>query len=99
MWLETDSTLKSTRPVVKYRLVNPNGSLTSTGTWGQYVGTKGQRKAVVGLEMWTTTDGFHVWYIAHNQTIGWGNGWHNDGQFAGTFGKRLEAYAMQILQY
>ena len=61
MWLQTDSTLKSTRPVVKYRLVNPNCTLTSTGTWGQYVGTKGQRKAVVGLEMWTTTDGFHVW--------------------------------------
>ncbi len=49
--------------------------------------------------MWSDTPGIHIWYIAHNQNTGWSGGWHNDGQFAGTYGKRLEAYAMQILQY
>ncbi len=51
--------------------------------------------------MWSDTPGIHIWYIAHNQNTGWSGGWHNDGQFAGTYGKRLEAYAMQtsILEF
>ncbi len=99
MVIQTAQFLFPTRPDLKYRLVNPDGSRTSTGTWGQFVGTKGQSKAVIGLEMWSDTPGVTVWYKAHNQSTGWNGAWQNDGQFAGVYGKRLEAYAMQILQY
>ncbi|NJK94340.1 MAG: hypothetical protein HC905_04805 [Bacteroidales bacterium] len=101
MMIQSAQFLAPTRPDIKYQLIKPDGSVSypGTGTWGVWVGTKGQSLAVIGLQMWSDTPGFHIWYIAHNQSTGWNGGWHNDGQFAGTYGKRLEAYAMQILQY
>ena len=100
MWLQTAQFLAPTRPDIKYQLVDPNGatSYPGTGTWGQFVGTRGQSKAVIGLQMWSDTPGFHIWYIAHNQTTGWNGGWYYDGQIAGT-NKRLEAFAFYILKY
>lgn len=99
MTLQTSSALLNTRPQVYYSLRNPNLTWTSTATWGQFTGTKGQAKAVIGLKIWTSNPGYSIWYIAHNQVTGWNQPWHNDGQFAGIEGKRLEAFAFHILQY
>lgn len=99
MWLQTESSLYLTRPVVYYSLCNPDNSWTNTATWGQFTGTRGLSKAVIGLKIWTNNSSYSIWYKAHNQDTGWNQPWHNDGQFAGIAGKRLEAFAFHILKY
>jgi hypothetical protein len=99
MSFQTDASLFTTRPALFYTLRNPDGSWTPTGTWGDFVGTRGQSKATIGLKMWSTTANYHIWYRAHNQSTGWNQAWQTDGAFAGVFNKRLEAFAFQILYY
>jgi hypothetical protein len=99
MSLQTESSLLLTRPVIYYSLCNPDNSWTSTATWGQFTGTINDSKAVIGLKIWTTNSEYSIWYKAHNQSTGWTQPWHNDGQFAGIQGKRLEAFAFFIVQY
>lgn len=99
MMLQTAQSLLSTRPTIFYTLVRPDYTLCPTAQWGQWTGTTGQSLAVIGLEIWTSTPNFNIWYIAHNEQAGWATAWANDGQFSGAPNHRLEAYAMQILQY
>jgi hypothetical protein len=106
MWLDTDPSLVATRPTISYYLCYPDGTTSFHASWGQFTGTRGQSQAVVGLFMSTSTPGFHIYYIAYNNSSsisawpGWGwNGWQTDGQFAGCPGQKLEAFQVQIFQY
>lgn len=99
MWLQTESSLFLTRPNVYYSLRFPDGSWSSTATWGQFTGTRGQHKPTIGIKIWTNTSGYSIWYKAHNAGTGWNQPWHNDGQFAGIWNYSFEAFAFHILKY
>jgi hypothetical protein len=102
-WINT-SISTSNRPTLYYALRFPAGQWTNDGgatpqSWGQFCGNRGTSQATSGIKIWTTTPGYHVYYITHIAGIGWLSSWSSDGAFSGFLGLRLEAFAFRILQY
>lgn len=97
--LQTDPSLISSRPTIYYALRKPDQSWWASATWGQETGVQGRSFTNIGLKMWSTTSGWHLYYIAHNDVVGWNQPWQYDGAFAGVIGRRFEAFAFQILKF
>ncbi len=97
--LQTSPDLLNTRPTIYFSLMKPDGTWWAYATWGQWSGDRGYSHAKIGIKMWITTSGWHVYYLNHNEKSGWNHPWQYDGAPAYEYGRRIEAFAFQILQF